>query len=319
MKKLLLLALLFPLIISAQHEFGYHATWWYRTFYPFYGYYDYKKVEHVGDTTLVGLNWLEFEVTGKRVRKTGLGMYEVEVLDSNLKFPSIYLASRNDSVFRLLNDTTPYLLYDFSAEVGDKWQFAPHDSMAGCDSTPVATVTDLEIDTISGHVVSYLRLKFPMDTLYGGTWPKYQVVSPYLLSGRVYREFGGKYMISLFTPDFNFCDGTIVEYGDHSLVCFSNDSISLTVSREDCSWIRRIGLLEKAVIRFEVFPNPTNGSINIHSDERVVKVEVYSLDGQKLIETTQADNIELPISSGIYMVAIYFEDGRTGFRKISKD
>lgn len=68
-----------------------------------------------------------------------------------------------------------------------------------------------------------------------------------------------------------------------------------------------------------IFPNPNQGVISLYNDEGVTNVKVYSLEGKTLIETSQTENIELPASSGLYMIAIYFEDGRRVVTKVVRE
>lgn len=319
MKKLLLLAFLFPLVISAQHEFGYHATWYYS--YSEYGYNGYKKISHVGDTNMLGMDWLKFEVTGVSELRTGPNPNDV-IQAKNVVFDPIYLTTRNDSVFRLLNDSIPYLLYDFSATIGGEWQFAPLDTNGGCDSIPVATVVNSGIEVVDGHGMRFIDVEYPMDTVDYGGMPIYQPVCGKLLSYRIYNDFGSWGYVAPFEATPIACNGSVfktTQLNNYSLRCFSNDSVSINVTSQACDYWKFISVEEYESISFEVYPNPTNGLVNIQSDEVVARVEVYSLDGQKLIETTQTKNIELPASSGMYVVAIYFEDGRRAVSKMVRE
>lgn len=317
MKRLLFLALLFPATIFAQNEFGYHATWYFS--YGGYGEFGYKKVSHVRDTTMHGMNWLKFEVTGFEAMKTGPNSGDYRIVDSNKVYPSLFLATRNDSVFRVSNNS-PYLLYDFNAQVGDRWQFAPIDTSMGCDSVPVATVREVGYDTLDGQVVRFMEIDFPMDTVkYGGT-PNYQPMCGKLMNSRVYPDFGSLSSVYLFRPRPNACDGSILDfYVGHSFNCFTNDSISINFTNQACDFVPFISVKEYETISFEVYPNPTNGLVNIQTEEKVSKVEIYSLDGQKLLETIQTENIELPASSGMYVLAIYFEDGERVVTKVVRE
>lgn len=316
MKKLLLLAFLLPLSVSAQHEFGYHATW--HFLYNGFGFFGNQKVSHVGDTAMLGMNWLKFEVTGVEAIVTGPDLHDF-IVDSNVVFAPIFLATRNDSVFRLLNDTTPYLLYDFSAQVGDKWQFAPNDTNFGCDSVPVATVLRKGSHSIGAQSVRFVDVTFPMDTAYYTSPPSYRTFSNEILTSTIYPDFGSAYYSFPFTPRPNLCDGTSFDLSNYELLCFSNDSMSISFKSKPCDFVPIISTDEYEPISFEVFPNPTNAIVNIHSEEEVARVEVYSLDGQKLIETSLTENIELPAYSGLYMIAIYFEDGRRVVTKVVRE
>ncbi|WP_417611704.1 T9SS type A sorting domain-containing protein [Owenweeksia hongkongensis] len=319
MKRLLLLVLLFPLTVSAQYEFGYHATWYYE--YSEFGYSGYKKITHASDTNMLGMDWLKFEVTGVSEIKTGPNPNDI-IQSKNVVFPSIYLATRNDSVFRLLNDSSSYLLYDFSATVGDKWQFSPSDTSFGCDSIPVATVTTIGTEMIDGKNMRYLDVAFPMDSVnYGGT-SNYQPVSNAILSNRVYPDFGSTGYVVPFVPAPNLCDGSVfrtTQLSNYSLRCFSNDSVSLHFVSWPCDHWDFISVEEYRAINFEAYPNPSGGHLNIQADETVSKVQVYSLGGQMLIETSQTKNIELPASSGMYVVAIHFEDGQKVVTKVVRE
>ena len=56
-----------------------------------------------------------------------------------------------------------------------------------------------------------------------------------------------------------------------------------------------------------IYPNPTNGLINIESDLEIEQITLYSVDGQ-LIETTLKRSILLKIK-GIYFIKIRTEKG----------
>ena len=316
MKKLLLLAFLFPLTMSAQHEFGYHATWHFG--FVEFGFFGYKKVSHIGDTTMFGMNWLKFEVSGTSVAKTGPNPNDL-VIDSNVVFNSIFLATRNDSVFRLLGGSTPYLLYDFNASIGDKWQFAVNDTAFDCDSVPVATVLSKGVQTIDGQNLRYVDITLPMDTAYYTTPPSYRPFSNEILNSRIYPDFGSTYYSFPFTPRPNLCDGTSFDLSSYELICFSNDSMSIKFKSKPCDFVPFISTEEYETVNFDIYPNPSNGLVNIKTDEEVKSVEVYSLDGQKLLETVNTENIKLPDFPGMYMVAIYFEDGRKVLTKVVRE
>ena len=59
--------------------------------------------------------------------------------------------------------------------------------------------------------------------------------------------------------------------------------------------------------QFSIYPNPTNGLINIESDLEIEQITLYSVDGQ-LIGTTLKRSILLKIK-GIYFIKIRTERG----------
>ncbi len=60
----------------------------------------------------------------------------------------------------------------------------------------------------------------------------------------------------------------------------------------------------------QIYPNPTNGILNIHSKENVISVEIYDITGALVLKTSETQNINLSQnSSGIYFININTENG----------
>ena len=64
---------------------------------------------------------------------------------------------------------------------------------------------------------------------------------------------------------------------------------------------------------FEFYPNPTNGKIYFNS--YLDKVEVYSLNGQKLLNFKNVDMLEINLEKGLYLVSLY-KEGKSSIHKI---
>ena len=64
---------------------------------------------------------------------------------------------------------------------------------------------------------------------------------------------------------------------------------------------------------FELYPNPTNGKIYFNS--YLDKVEVYSLNGQKLLNFKNVDMLEINLEKGLYLVSLY-KEGKSSIHKI---
>ncbi len=64
---------------------------------------------------------------------------------------------------------------------------------------------------------------------------------------------------------------------------------------------------------FEFYPNPTNGEIYFNS--YLDKVEVYSLNGQKLLNFKNVDMLEINLEKGLYLVCLY-KEGKSSIHKI---
>ncbi len=73
----------------------------------------------------------------------------------------------------------------------------------------------------------------------------------------------------------------------------------------------------------QVFPNPTNNTLNIKSDKSISNIEIFNVQGQ-LIKTVKAQNKELNISidelpSGLLFVKIDLCTGNRWASKLIKE
>lgn len=62
---------------------------------------------------------------------------------------------------------------------------------------------------------------------------------------------------------------------------------------------------------FNLYPNPSNGVVNIKSDKLIKSIEVYALNGQ-VVSKINSNNTTVTIehlNTGVYQAIIYFEDG----------
>lgn len=84
-----------------------------------------------------------------------------------------------------------------------------------------------------------------------------------------------------------------------------------------------LGLEESELINLLMFPNPTNGTIFINSDEVISKIEVYQLSGELAMEQTVNDHAsEVSLSelnAGMYLVKVYGNNGAVSVKRISKN
>jgi hypothetical protein len=320
MKRILLLVALLPTLLIAQTPFGYHATWYYE--FSDFGFEGYKKISHVGDTTMLGFDWLTFDVTGLNQIRTGAGPNDL-IQIPNAKFGSMYFATRNDSVFRLLNDSTPYLLYDFSAQIGDSWQFAPLDTNFGCDSIPKATVLAIGYDTIAGRGVQYWDISNVMDSVsYGGGPPSYQCFSARCLHSRIYRNFGSGFYTTLFEAEPNFCNGVVIKtmwINYNYMRCFSDDSLTIQLTTKACDYWSLIGLEEENLASFKIYPNPSSGWVTLDAEQAISQVEITDITGRKLAVYKNQTSFDLPLPSGLYLLTVTFKNGEVAVQKVVRN
>jgi hypothetical protein len=67
-----------------------------------------------------------------------------------------------------------------------------------------------------------------------------------------------------------------------------------------------------------LYPNPTNGILQINTHQEISFIEIYNLVGQKVLETKSEIDIS-NLVSGVYFVIINNEDGYSETYKIIKE
>ena len=70
---------------------------------------------------------------------------------------------------------------------------------------------------------------------------------------------------------------------------------------------------------FNLYPNPANNILNIEMDSLVKSIEVYSLQGQKVLSATEKQINVSNLANGIYMVRVEDESGAVATQKIIKN
>jgi hypothetical protein len=70
---------------------------------------------------------------------------------------------------------------------------------------------------------------------------------------------------------------------------------------------------------FVIYPNPATTTLEIGTAEEINKIEIYALDGKKVLEcnTKQIDVSHIP--KGLYMLKIATYSNKTVFKKFKKD
>ena len=86
------------------------------------------------------------------------------------------------------------------------------------------------------------------------------------------------------------------------------DPIELNPDLSDCQQVLSVPeLVENERIRV---PNPVQEILNIYTDLLVEKVEVYNLQGQKILVANQEKSVNFTtVPSGIYFVKIFTDQG----------
>lgn len=71
-------------------------------------------------------------------------------------------------------------------------------------------------------------------------------------------------------------------------------------------------------LKFSLYPNPANDILNINTDSEVKSIEIYSVQGQKVLNTNSKQVNISNLSKGIYMVRVADESGAIATQKLIK-
>jgi len=68
--------------------------------------------------------------------------------------------------------------------------------------------------------------------------------------------------------------------------------------------------------KFNLYPNPASDILNIEFNEAIKSVEIYSLQGQKVLETNQTEINISNLASGMYIVKVQDLNGSFATKKL---
>ena len=68
-----------------------------------------------------------------------------------------------------------------------------------------------------------------------------------------------------------------------------------------------------------IYPNPVRNTLNIQLEERLEKVEVYSILGRKVLRSNTTEINVSRLSLGVYLLKIYTQDGKIGVKRLIKE
>lgn len=128
---------------------------------------------------------------------------------------------------------------------------------------------------------------------------------------------------------WNFGDGntSTQQSPNHTYATVGNFDVKLYVENDILSWDETTKTISTTVlsiadvdaIDFNVYPNPTNGIINIKSDATINRVIVYSLLGNEILNTTNVNEINIShLASGMYILKVFNAD-KVGVKRIIKN
>ncbi|WP_034058859.1 choice-of-anchor Q domain-containing protein [Lacinutrix jangbogonensis] len=76
---------------------------------------------------------------------------------------------------------------------------------------------------------------------------------------------------------------------------------------------------ELNINELKLYPNPVNNILNILLDGTLERVEIYTVQGQKIQEGTTSKIYVSNLSTGLYLLKVYTQDGKIGVKRFIKN
>jgi Secretion system C-terminal sorting domain/Concanavalin A-like lectin/glucanases superfamily len=74
-----------------------------------------------------------------------------------------------------------------------------------------------------------------------------------------------------------------------------------------------------AKLELAIYPNPAKSILNINTDEEINTIEIYTLEGKKVLESNTKQIDVSPITKGLYLVKIVTTANKTACKKFVKE
>ncbi|WP_052158229.1 InlB B-repeat-containing protein [Lacinutrix jangbogonensis] len=136
-------------------------------------------------------------------------------------------------------------------------------------------------------------------------------------SGTVYNH--GDVVTLTATPGSSFAikewTGDVVAGTVNSIQITMNADKAVTVEFEPALGINEVDYLQG----LKIYPNPTNAILNIQLYETLEKVEVFSLLGTKVLESSSSRINVSNLSKGMYLLKIETQKGEVGVKRFIKE
>jgi hypothetical protein len=293
----------------------------------------------VGDTVIDNLHYLKMYV-----------QTEIQPFEFDLSRASLSSFIRNDTVNKRvyqkgLWDTTEYVLYDFSLQIGDTVQLSNgHDFSADFYAVRVDSI---EIETGKYNYPDFFKASDidSIITLADGTSRRRILVKVlYKWKGSTAYNYSDKMSPQVWVESIGSSNGLYFEISEtfwtadagwERLLCYAkNNTVLLSYPFDidfisDCwGWPWGVGIANPAIFeKIKLYPNPAHNQITIQLDnldmQKSTLLYLYNLQGQCLLTKFVTEPIfTLDISQykeGIYFVEIKQKNGQKYYSKIIKN
>ncbi|TSJ39816.1 T9SS type A sorting domain-containing protein [Fluviicola chungangensis] len=211
----------------------------------------------------------------------------------------------NDTVYRWYNDQFE-ILYDFSAQAGDSWLLLTGVSNPpfSCNDTSICVVESVGSIHLGGNPYPELQVNYSP-----GSFEYFH--------GKINSRFGPTQ--GYLFPMSRWCDSSVfIDIDQITFICFEDDSLNYNPTGESCEYY--LGLSESELSSISIFPNPSEGKIELLSDVPLKRIRIVNLMGvvskefRTNLTLTEIDLSELP--RGTYYLNIEKMDGESIVKKV---
>ena len=250
-----------------------------------------------------GLEWQKFQITG-----LNLVSGPNPPTGPNIAIPlgTMYLHTRNDSIFWVDHNDQIQLLFDLNAQIGDSWSFAAYDTSFNCTDSSIATVVQIAYDTLQGQPFKYMEIENRKNAAGFES-------SSFVLPEKIYFDFGFLSSQNILKANINMCSSHLT-VANHSLRCFTQGAVSLNLTNRACDHWSFVGVDEQALSKqLKVYPNPSNGIIKIDLPALSKNLQIFNAMGQLLMnkEIRNSESLELDLGAraGLYLIVVELTEG----------
>lgn len=190
-------------------------------------------------------------------------------------------------------DTTEFVLYDYSLQVGDTIPLKFQGNRYFNNRETIETYRVINRDSIQTVSGKHLRLSLVFERINPANFPISNYHNTKMCGVDTVMEWieGIGTREGFYYPiNGSDCQGFYPDYFIQSLVCFEIDSIAQFIPIPDCDCVQLQSLNEQEVAQVEVYPRPVGNLLYITVPRQWVSadahIELLTLQGQLVLETS---------------------------------
>lgn len=306
MNKLVLF--IFTLIgLSAQAQTNWikgHAVWNYEWFIPALS--GSLRIETMNDTVIDGHTCQKLKCDTHTKMITGPNGSFLHTVDTEYQ----YIYFEQDTVWYRKNNAF-LVLYDFTAVQGQVRMLEPGIENQECNDSSYLFIDNVYSGVLNGETATFYttRDSSTNSIQHGG------LVNSHF--GMMSADFSPSHS---FFPVAGWCSQSPNDGVFYKLLCFEDDSLSYNPGNQDCEYYTYLGTGELQVSNISVFPNPSEGKIELLSDVPLKHIRVVNMLGAVLKElpagstSTVIDLTDLP--QGTYYLDMETGDGHQAVKRV---